>query len=556
MGGSNLPPVYTFIAWVVILGFIIAGTVLFRWRRPDRYSRYQLKLTVTFILFLLVPSVPLVYVAGTAVDQLRTLVVALPVDDALDRGLDVLREALRDEESRLVRWHEQLLGESDSAGRSLRPPDFTMSFERDGDDLWQITGFTPSTASNVRSAFPDSLLDTPPDPRADQRKALDDAEFFESERIFFLHGDAGVYMALVKLPESEGLQAAGILISKEMVEARFSLENGLTNFRNIARLGGRTTQQLIWVLASMLMVLLTIGSFLAARILARGVSDPVVELAKGMEAVAAGDLSTKLEITASDEMRILVDSFNNMTSEIRESRERIIQVEKQAAWRDVAQRIAHEIKNPLTPIQIGLHRVRSRLEAAGMWNEDEAIRESFRTMNEEVEALRRMAATFSDFAQLPQPEQRKGDLETVVRSAMALFQEGPHNARMTMEVRGQVPPVSMDADLVKRAMINLVKNAVESVEEAGGGSVMILLERQRGELLLQVKDSGIGFASEDAPRLFNPEFTTKTRGTGLGLSIVSRIVADHAWRIEASSDGPGSGVTMNILIPLEDSHTS
>ncbi|MFC1628360.1 PAS domain-containing sensor histidine kinase [Gemmatimonadota bacterium] len=556
MGGINLPPVYTFFAWVVFLGFVIAGTVFYRWRHPGRYSRYQLKLTVTFILFLLVPSVPLVYVAGTAVDQLRTLVVALPVDDALDRGLDVLREALTDEESRLSRWHEQLLGESSSVERPQRAPDFTMSFERDGDGIWQITAFTPLAGSDVRSAFPDSLLATPPDPRVDQRQALDDAEFFESERIFFLHGDAGVYMALVKLPESEALHGAGILISAQTVEARFALEDGLDKFRTITRLGGRTTQQLIWVLASMLMVLLTIGSFLAARILARGVSDPVVELARGMEAVAAGDLSTRLEIAASDEMRILVDSFNMMTSEIKDARERIVLVEKQAAWRDVAQRIAHEIKNPLTPIQISLHRVRSRLEAEGLWDEDDAIRESFRTMNEEVEALRRMAATFSDFAQLPQPEKRLGDLETVVRNAMALFQDGPHKAQLTLEIRGQVPPISMDADLVKRAMINLVKNAVESVEEEGGGSVMILLERQGDGLLLQVKDSGIGFAPEDAPRLFNPEYTTKTRGTGLGLSIVSRIVADHAWRIEASSDGPGCGVTMNISIPLEDTKRS
>ncbi len=512
MGGSNLPPVYTFIAWVVFLGFIIAATVFYRWRRPERYSRYQLKLTVTFILFLLVPSVPLVFVAGTAVDQLRTLVVALPVDDALDRGLDVLREALTDEESRLTTWHEQLLGESVSAEQPQRPPYFTMSFERDGDGLWQITGFTPLTGSNVRSAFPDSLLDTPPDPRVDQRQALDDAEFFESERIFFLHGDAGVYMALVKLPESETLQGAGILISAQTVEARFALEDGLDGFRNITLLGGRGMQQFLWVLASMLMVILTLGSFFASRMLAQGVSEPVVELARGMEAVAAGDLSTTLEITAYDEMRILVDSFNMMTSEIREAREKIVQVEKQAAWRDVARRIAHEIKNPLTPIQIGLHRVRSRLEADGTWDEDDAIRESFRTMNEEVEALRRMAATFSDFAQLPQPEKRPGDLETVVRSAIALFQDGPHKARLTMEVRGQIPPVSMDADLVKRAMINLVKNAVESVEGAGGGNVMILLERQGDGLLLQVKDSGVGFAPEDAPRLFNPEFTTKTRG--------------------------------------------
>lgn len=86
----------------------------------------------------------------------------------------------------------------------------------------------------------------------------------------------------------------------------------------------------------------------------------------------------------------------------------------------------------------------------------------------------------------------------------------------------------------------------------GGGRVTVLLERRGDEVFLQVQDDGVGFAPEDAPRLFNPEFTTKTRGTGLGLSIVSRIVADHAWRIEANSDGSGCGVTMNISIPLEN----
>jgi two-component system nitrogen regulation sensor histidine kinase NtrY len=161
-----------------------------------------------------------------------------------------------------------------------------------------------------------------------------------------------------------------------------------------------------------------------------------------------------------------------------------------------------------------------------------------------------MAATFSDFAQLPQPELSRGDLETVVRSVMALFLEGPHRASLKMEVHGQIPPVAMDADLVKRAVINLVKNAVESVEEAGGGNVDITLERRGMEVLLQVRDSGVGFEPGDATSLFSPEFTTKARGTGLGLSIVSRIMADHAWSIEAESNGINQGTTMSVMIPL------
>ena len=548
MPGST-PPVYIFFAWVIFLAFVITIIVGYRWRHPERYSRFQLKLTLALILFLLIPTVPLLYASGSAVDVVRAFFVRLPVDEAMESGLDVVRLALTDEEQRLQAWCNEITGEGAESTSGLIPPDFNLQFSRDEMGNWVISEFR---AEAGRSGFEtDTLAADPPDPRIEQPQVLADVEFTWDERTFFNYRDRGVYMALIKPSESDAIECAGIWVDPLIVRARYALEEGLDKFGFITGLGGTGLQEGLWIIASLWLVILTVGAFFAARLLARGVSNPVLGLAKGMAAVADGDLNVRVDVEARDEMQVLVDSFNTMTDQLKEARERIVFVEKQAAWRDVARGIAHEIKNPLTPIQIGLHRVRTRLESDGTWETDPAIRESIQTMNEEVDALRRMAASFSEFAQLPQPDLELADLETVVRNAVALFQEGSQISRLNVRVIGQIPALKMDADLIKRAMINLVKNGVESVESAGGGEVNVVLERKGNSVQVEVRDSGIGFDPEDAARLFYPDYSTKSRGTGLGLSMVARIMADHSWQITAESNGHKTGAVMRIRIDLD-----
>ncbi len=548
MPGST-PPVYIFFAWVIFLAFVITIIVGYRWRHPERYSRFQLKLTLALILFLLIPTVPLLYVSGSAVDVIRAFFVRLPVDEAMESGLDVVRLALTSEELSLQAWGNEVTGEGAESTTGLIPPDFTMQFSRDETGNWVIGEFR--TAAGRSGPGTDTLAADPPDPRIEQPQVLAEVEFTWDERTLFNYRDRGVYMALIKPSENDAVECAGIWVDPQIVRARYALEEGLDSFRIITRLGGTGLQEGLWIIASLWLVILTVGAFFAARLLAGGVSNPVLGLAKGMAAVAEGNLNVRVDVEARDEMQVLVDSFNTMTDQLKEARDRIILVEKQAAWRDVARGIAHEIKNPLTPIQIGLHRVRARLESDGTWETDTAIRESIQTMNEEVEALRRMAASFSEFAQLPQPSMEPADLESVVRNAVALFQEGSQTARLNVWVIGQIPALKMDADLTKRAMINLVKNAVESVESAGGGEVNVVLERKGDSVQVEVRDSGIGFEPEDAAKLFYPDYSTKSRGTGLGLSMVARIVADHSWQITAESDGHQTGAVMRIRIDLD-----
>ncbi|MFO7768211.1 MAG: ATP-binding protein [bacterium] len=543
---TGFPPVAIFIAWAVFLAVVITAVMIYRWHRPERYSRFQLKLVLVLLLFLMVPTVPLVFLAGTVVDQFRGLMVALPLDDAMQHGLDTVHRALSEEDRLLDAWRE---GPGREASRPHRIPAFTAVWERSGGG-WGLQEIEPGPSR--KTGLADSLKASPPDPGEAQPGIFEEVTYTREERLLFRWADRGVYMALVPRGGAERIEGAGVWVSPELVEAREALGQGLRMFRNITLLGGgRGTQELLWTLASLWLVLLTLGAFSVTRLLARGVSEPVLRLARGMEEVAEGDLDVHLEIRARDEMKTLVDSFNRMTSDLREARERIVEAEKQAAWRDVARRIAHEIKNPLTPLQLGLHRIQKHLQGEEVWHSDPALRESIQTMNEELEALRRMAASFSEYARLPQPEPEPADLEAAVRGAAALFQD-TRGVRIQVTVMGNIPPVRMDADLVKRALVNLVKNAVESVEETGGGRVEILLKRTREGLVIEISDEGTGFEAGLASELFRPDYTTKDRGTGLGLSVVSRIVQDHGWEIEAESGGEGGGAAFRIRIPPDE----
>jgi nitrogen fixation/metabolism regulation signal transduction histidine kinase len=547
VANSSFPPVFIFIAWVALLSLVIAGLMVYRWRRPDRHSRFQLKLTLALILCLLIPTVPLLFVTGMMVDQAKEFLISLPVVDALEQGLTALRVSLQDEEARLSTWRDAVLNGGWGGGTGETGPDFSLRYEKSADGAWGPADVRVFTTSGPVPA--DSIRAVPPDPRTQLPDALTEAEFTQDELVLFNYRNRGVYMALVRPVNADHLEAAGVWIASQLVDARYSIDEGRGNFSTVGRLSV-AAGQITWMLASLWLVVLTVAAFLTSRALARGVSQPVIELANGMEKVASGNLGTRLPVTARDEMRVLVESFNAMTDQLQDARERIVAAEKQAAWRDVARRIAHEIKNPLTPLQLGLHRVRTRLQSEGIWGSDAGLRESIDTMNSEVEALRRMAASFSDFAELPQPRMSPADIEDVVRGAAALFQEGAHRGSLSVAVQGHIPSVQMDADLVKRAVINLIKNAVESVDEAGGGQVEVLLEQRSKQLVLEIRDNGTGFDPDVAGQMFDPDFTTKSRGTGLGLSVVSRIISEHGWSIRAESDGPNQGASVLLTIPV------
>jgi two-component system, NtrC family, nitrogen regulation sensor histidine kinase NtrY len=226
----------------------------------------------------------------------------------------------------------------------------------------------------------------------------------------------------------------------------------------------------------------------------------------------------------------------------------LLKAQRLAAWREVAQRIAHEIKNPLTPIQLSAQRLRRRLSRVG--GEDaQLVTECTETIIQEVDGLKRLVDEFSRFARMPAFVPRPTDVRPLVDAVATLYRESHPHCTIVTRHADDVPLLSIDADHIKRAVLNLVDNAVEAM--ATGGTVTLETEYvpETARVRLVVADTGPGIPSEDRERLFLPYFSTKVTGMGLGLPIVSEIVNEHGGTIRVEDNQP-SGVRFVIEVPV------
>ncbi len=227
----------------------------------------------------------------------------------------------------------------------------------------------------------------------------------------------------------------------------------------------------------------------------------------------------------------------------------IQKVQRMEAWREVARRIAHEIKNPLTPIQLSAERLRKRY--AKVLEGDGAILDKCTsTIIKQVEDLKNLVNEFSQFARLPAAELTANDLNEIVREALFLFKEG-HKGIDFQFHKGEIPPLELDRDQIKRVLINLLDNAVAAVDVKGEIKISTFYNPSSGVVLLEVADDGCGLAPEVRARIFDPYFSTKKEGTGLGLAIVSAIVADHRGHIRVRPNEP-KGTRFIIELPVRD----
>jgi signal transduction histidine kinase len=306
-----------------------------------------------------------------------------------------------------------------------------------------------------------------------------------------------------------------------------------------------------------LLLAVLLSSWAAAR-----VTKPVEELARAAREVAAGSWNVQVAANSKDEIGELADSFNRMTRELLEKQERLVQAERVAAWRDLARRLAHELKNPLFPLQLTVENL-LRARQQGQQQFDETFRESAVTLLSEISNLKTIIGRFSEFSKMPQPQLQPVRLDELVKDVVKLHQAQFNKSNIACrlelcEMWGQLPsavqrsavppdqPIAADPDLLHRALSNLVLNAVEAMPE--GGTLTLRTRQQSDSASIEVSDTGKGLPPEDCARLFTPYYTSKPQGTGLGLAIVQSIVSDHGGRISVSSE-PGCGTTFIIELP-------
>lgn len=223
-------------------------------------------------------------------------------------------------------------------------------------------------------------------------------------------------------------------------------------------------------------------------------------------------------------------------------------MQRMAAWREVARRIAHEIKNPLTPIQLSAQRLRRRYPEI-LDEENSIFDQCTSTIITQVDELKRLVSEFSQFARMPKVQKSPDDLFKLTKSALFLYQEGHKNITFTCQEKEPIPIFSFDAEQIKRCLINLLDNAVAVLPNGGNIDVELSLDQEKENIYLKVYDNGPGISKENKMKLFEPYFSTKKTGTGLGLAIVSTIVADHNGYIRVQDNDP-TGTVFIIELPL------
>jgi nitrogen fixation/metabolism regulation signal transduction histidine kinase len=281
------------------------------------------------------------------------------------------------------------------------------------------------------------------------------------------------------------------------------------------------------------------------------VTRPVQDLAAGARAVAAGDWDARVDVRSGGEIAELARAFNHMTLQLATQREQLLQAERVAAWRELARRLAHELKNPLFPLQITVENLQ-RAREQNPSEFDEVFRESTNTLLAELANLKNIVGRFSDFAKMPAPDLKTVQVNEVVRNALRPFYAqfsaiGRPSIIPELYLDEDLPTIEADPDLLHKAVQNLVLNALDAMP--GGGTLTIRTRRGAAAgVQLEIADTGLGLTREECERLFTPYYTTKQYGTGLGLAIVQSVVSDHTAKISVESES-GRGTTFRIEFP-------
>lgn len=372
--------------------------------------------------------------------------------------------------------------------------------------------------------------------------------------------DAGRYQGLVDLAWRSAKPVSGIVAGASRDEESLNAtaiplknENGpVMAVLTIAlsRSGLVSAQQHIraiayGVAAGGILLAIAFSLWITAR-----VSRPIEQLAHAAEEVAGGNWNVRVSERGRDEVSILARSFNHMTEQLAGQRERLVQTERVAAWRELARRLAHELKNPLFPLQLTVENL-TRARELPPTEFDEVFRESTTTLSAEIANLKKIIGRFSDFSKMPKPELERIDAKDVLERVRSLYSKAAEDAgiHFEMKVASTSMPLMADPELLHRALSNLVLNALDAMP--AGGTLVLAAEPKGVSIEIRVSDTGEGLTPEECERLFTPYYTTKQHGTGLGLAIVQSVVADHSGAIAVESSA-GRGATFIITLPKTD----
>ena len=255
--------------------------------------------------------------------------------------------------------------------------------------------------------------------------------------------------------------------------------------------------------------------------------------------IGHGNLNAKLpEIKTDKDMEVLNKNFNSMISRLKNQQEKLIINERYKAWGNLSRKLAHEIKNPLTPIQLTIDRIRNKYSQQITNEDQESFRENLKIINTQIKQIENLVNEFSDFARMPKPILKKNNLVKLLYENIKLLSEVNKFIEINLNKKDEEILLECDKEQISRVFINLIKNSIESIEQKVEKNpdfkkkILIDISSNNDHILISIEDNGVGFDKNNIEEILNPYYTTKKNGTGLGLSIVNKIINDHKGELE------------------------
>ncbi len=353
-------------------------------------------------------------------------------------------------------------------------------------------------------------------------------------------GDGDAALELFVPADRTGSTHEALIITSQMVELHH-VEQAVQAHQYLRMIGSDLRGEFFFYFLVATVALLLLACLTGVRI-GFGVTHPLDELVKGTRELAQDNLDYRIPPGRDDEIGLLIGSFNRMAEDLTQNRRQRLEAEKIAAWREIARRLAHEIKNPLTPIQLTVQQIRDKYQG----NDPtylKLVQDCTEIVTEEVESMRKLVQEFADFARMPSLSLGRHSLNGVITDIVRLYPE----AGIALELAPRIPDLDLDSEQMRRVLINLIENGLEAT--GAQGRIVIRTEDCPNAVKVLVVDSGPGVPERDRERIFQPHVSSKQSGMGMGLAEVRSIIENHGGQIVATS-ARGGGAQFEITLPV------
>lgn len=512
-------------------------------------SRIKLKITLLFVFIALLPIIPFIQIGTKFIESSMNIWFSENIGLALDYSEEITRTYYNEKKSFLVNIVNKLNEKINRENITLNEL-YKIEFSDDvknisiWNDKGSLLGFKGENIFNIKEiSLKEIKLNN-------EKIKLED----NKDGIFTIEKDNRTFLIIpAKVINKDNNKLFGFLnIAIEIFpyfnQATEEIDNSLRNYNIVSLYKNFFTSGFIILFISILFPIIIIV-FLISIFISNELIEPISNLATATKRIAAGDLNFYLESSFTDEFKILTDYFNSMISEIELSKNKLQQREKISTWQEIAKRLAHELKNPLTPIRLSSERILKKYNENDLYFK-EILNKGINTIMNEVDRMNRLLQEFLDFSKLPETNLVKGGIIDIIKKSVDLFIANPYNIKINL-IYHRDWLILRDEFQLKSVFDNLLTNAIESMKKEGEIEISFS-EKRKGftnYLVIKIKDQGCGINKNNGVDIFQPYFSMKKDNEGLGLSIAQKIISEHNGIIYFESE-INKGSTFFIELPI------